>query len=103
VKLKDERDTLSFTFKMAIEKAEMEKSVGAALLVMNAWADEAFRDKRVKVTDEVEQEIYRLANLGYAAHSIARRLDLTEPTVRARIGAVVKHKGMAFNVKGSGD
>ena len=103
MKMKDERDTLSLTFKMAMEKAAMEKTIGAALLVMNAWADEAFRDKRVKVTPDVEQEIYRLANLGYAAHTIAHRLGLTEPTVRVRIGAVRKGKGIGFNVKGSGD
>jgi DNA-binding NarL/FixJ family response regulator len=103
MRLKDERETLAFTFKLAVEKASLEKSIDAAMIVMNAWADEAFRDKRLKVTEEVEQEIYRLANLGYAAHSIAHRLSLTEPTVRARIGAVRKNKGIQFHVKGSGD
>ena len=101
--LKDERESLCVTFKMACEKASVESSIQSAILVMNAWADDAFRDKRIRVTKDVEDEIFKLSMLGYYDHSISRKLGLSEPTVRIRVGTMKNKKCSSIIVRGSGD
>jgi len=77
-------------FNMAAELAEQQSEVKSAIAIMREWADEHLIDNRVKLTPARLARVQELDAMGWRAHTIAKMLGLSEPTVRRIIGAKTK-------------
>jgi hypothetical protein len=78
------------SFAIAFEKAAAQPGKMGALTVLYTWAEEALRSKSEGFTPSVEREIREMAKEGRSAYAIAKELNISEPAVRRRIGAVTR-------------
>ena len=90
--LSRERDRLAVTFKMALEAASFESTVGGALGLMRRWLATELRDQRGRtLTPEMRREASEMYRLGWKPSTVARALKISrdrarklEPAVRSR-------------------